>query len=320
MRIAVIGLGSAGGRHARLARELGHEVIGYDPDATPPDGVGAADSLAAALAGAHAAVVASPSAMHAEHALAAIEGEVPALIEKPLATGADDARCVVAAADGGGLTCGMAMNLRFHPGPVALKRLVEEGELGRVLFARASYGYDLSLWRPDTDYREGYSARAELGGGILLDAIHEVDELLWLLGPARSVSAKLAHVSDLEIDVEDVALAALGFESGAIGTLDLNFIEPSYRRTCLVVGSEAVAEWDLVRGTVEVRGRDDRLSEHPATTEPEDAYRAELADFLNAVVSGTEPRATLAEGAAAVELVDAAKRSAAEGSRVELSG
>ena len=319
MRIAVIGLGSAGGRHARLARELGHDVVGFDPEASPPDGVEAADSLDDALADAEAAVVASPSAMHAEHALAAIEGEVPALIEKPLAAGAGDARRVIAAAEGSGLTCGMAMNLRFHAGPVALKRLVEEGELGRVLFARASYGYDLRLWRPGTDYREGYSARAELGGGILLDAIHEVDELLWLLGPARSVSAELAHVSDLEIDVEDLALAAVGFESGALGTLDLNFIEPFYRRTCLVVGTEAVAEWDWVRGTVEVRGRDDRLSELPAATEPEDAYRAELADFLDAVESGGEPRTTLAEGAAAVELVDAAKRSAAEGRRVELS-
>ena len=56
--------------------------------------------------------------------------------------------------------------------------------------------------------------RAALGGGILLDAIHELDYLLWLLGPVASVSAELDRVSDLEIDVEDTALLSLRFASG----------------------------------------------------------------------------------------------------------
>lgn len=316
----MIGLGSAGHRHARLAAQLGHRVTGYDPEASPPDGVDSVDSLGAALVDAEAAVIASPSAMHAEHALAALEAGVPTLIEKPLATSGTDARRVLAAAQGTRLCCGMAMNLRFHAGPIALKRLVEEGELGRILFARACFGQDLRLWRPGTDYRQTYSARAALGGGILLDAIHEIDELLWLLGPARSVSAELAHASDLEIDVEDLALAAVGFESGALGALDLNFFEPAYRRSCLLVGLQAVADWDWVRGTVAVRYRNEKVSEFPAATDPEDAYRAELSDFIGAVEDDRLPRTTLAEGVAAVEVVEAAKRSAAEGRRIELAG
>jgi predicted dehydrogenase len=319
MRVAVIGLGSAGGRHARLALELGHSLTGYDPEATPPPGVDASEGIEDALAGAEAAVIASPSSMHAEHALAALESGIPALIEKPLATDPADVKRVQAAAETAGVPCGMAMNLRFHPGPVALKRLVEEGKLGRIMFARASFGYDLRLWRPDTDYREGYSAQAALGGGILLDAIHEVDELLWLLGPAGSVTAELARASDLEIDVEDIALAAFRFDSGALAALDVNFLEPAYRRSCLLVGSEGVAEWVWVRETVEVRDRDGKVDELPAPAGMEDAYRAELTDFFDAVVEGRPPRTTPAEGAAAVAIVDAAKRSAAEGRRIELA-
>jgi predicted dehydrogenase len=318
MRIAVIGLGSAGARHARLALELGHAVTGYDPEAPHPPGVDGAGELEAALAGAEASVIASPSSMHAEHALAAIEAGVPVLIEKPLAIDAADGQRVLAAAEAAGVRCGMAMNLRFHPGPAALKRLVEESKLGRILFARASFGYDLRLWRPETDYREGYSAQAALGGGILLDAIHEVDELLWLLGTARSVTAELAHSSDLEIDVEDIALATIRFESGAFAALDVNFLEPAYRRSCLLVGSEAVAEWDWVRETVQVRDRHGNLEELPAPAGMEDAYRAELSDFLEAVAKDRPPRTTAAEGAAAVAIVEVAKRSAAEGRRVEL--
>jgi predicted dehydrogenase len=273
MRVAVIGLGSAGGRHARLLAELGHEIAGHDPQASPPDGVEAAASVADALTGADAAVIASPSSLHVEH---------------------------------------------FHAGPLALRRLIDQGDLGRLLFARASFGHDLRLWRPGTDYRLAYSARAELGGGILLDAIHEVDELLWLLGPARSVSAQLAHVSDLEIDVEDVALATVAFESGALGTFDLNFIEPSYRRTCLLVGEDGVADWDWTRGSVIVRDGEGGVTEMPGSTEPVDTYRAELSDFLAAVDGRGTPRTTLADGVSAMELVEAAKRSSADGARVDL--
>ena len=134
------------------------------------------------------------------------------------------------------------MNLRFHRGILGLRDLLPE--LGAVRFVRSSFGYDLRLWRPGTDYRESYSARAALGGGILLDAIHELDYLLWLLGPVASVSAELDRVSDLEIDVEDTALLSLRFESGVLGAVDLNFVEPAYRRQCVIVGSEAVASWD----------------------------------------------------------------------------
>jgi predicted dehydrogenase len=317
MRVAVVGLGSAGCRHARLTMELGHEVIGYDPEARP-DGISAAPSLEAALDGADAAIVASPSAMHAEHALAAIDAGLPTLVEKPLAVEAADARDVLTAAERSDRACGVAMNLRFHPGPLALKRLVEEGELGRVLFGRASYGYDLRRWRPGTDYRQSYSARAELGGGILADAIHEVDELLWLLGPADTVSAQLAKVSDLEIDVEDLALLELRFASGALGSLDLNFFEPRYRRSCLLAGSDAVAVWDWVRGTVEVSDGEGNVRELPAAAEPEEGYRAELEDFFAAAGGDGAPRTTIAEGLAAVEVVEAARRSSSEGRAVEL--
>lgn len=317
MRVAVIGLGSAGSRHARLAAELGHEVTGYDPEVNP-EGISSAPSLEAVLDGADAAIVASPSAMHAEHALAAIDAGIATLVEKPLAANAAAAREVVEAADRSGRPCGVAMNLRFHPGPLALKRLVDEGGLGRVLFARASFGYDLRRWRPGTDYRQSYSARAELGGGILADAIHEVDELLWLLGPADAVSAQLAHVSDLEVDVEDLALLELQFSSGALGALDLNFFEPSYRRSCLLAGSDAVAEWNWVRGTVEVRDGEGGLRELAVAAEAEDGYRAELEDFLEAVANGGVPRTTIAEGLAAVEIVEGARRSSSEGRSIEL--
>ena len=158
-------------------------------------------------------VVASPSSLHASQTLAALDRGRPVLVEKPMTTSVEDAETLVAAAESSGVTAAVAMNLRFHPAVVELKQLIDTGTLGRVCLVQASFGYDLRLWRPQDDYRRSYSARDELGGGIVFDAIHELDYLQWLLGPVASVTAQTGRVSDLELDVEDVAVAALRFDS-----------------------------------------------------------------------------------------------------------
>jgi predicted dehydrogenase len=318
VKVAVIGLGSAGTRHARNLLEQGHDVIGFDPVSDPPAGATRAPSAEEAIEAAEAVVVASPSSLHAAQSCSALERRRPVLIEKPLATTIADAEQVVAAAAGARVVAAVAMNLRFHPGVVELKGLIDTGALGRILFAQASFGYDLRLWRPQDDYRKSYSARAELGGGVLLDAIHELDYLLWLLGPVASVSAETGHVSELEIDVEDVAVAALRFGSGALATVDLNFFEPSYRRACVVVGSDSVARWDWGQGTVTITrdGTDDEIVD--ARCDVADTYRAVLADFLAAVSEGVGERTPAEDGLAALQVAAAMKRSAETGHRIAL--
>jgi predicted dehydrogenase len=312
VRIAVLGLGSAGARHARLLGELGHEVVGWDPVAASDVG-----SASEAVLASDAVVVASPNSSHADQALLAIEHGRPVLVEKPLAATAAAAREVAAAAASSGVVCAVAMNLRFHPGVLELKRLADSGSLGRLLFARVSFGFDLRQWRPATDYRESYSARADLGGGIVLDAIHEIDYLLWLLGPAQSVSGEVVHVSDLEIDVEDMATATTRHASGAVGQVDLNFFEPSYRRGCVLVGSSAVAEWSW-EGGVTLRDAD---GERQLVSGPADlmaTYRAELEDFVAAARGERPPAVAAADGAAALAVAEAIKESSRAGCRVDL--
>jgi predicted dehydrogenase len=311
VKVAVLGLGSAGSRHARNLLELGHEVTGFDPVSEPPAGAARSPSVEAAIEAADAVVVASPSSLHAAQALAALERRRHVLVEKPLATTVPDAERVVAAADSAGVVAAVAMNLRFHPGVVELKRLIDEGALGRIMLAQASFGYDLRLWRPQDDYRLSYSARADLGGGVVFDAIHELDYLLWLLGPVASVTAETDHISGLEVDVEDIALAILRFDSGVLATVDLNFFEPVYRRGCLLVGSRAVARWDWSRGSVTVSREGEAELVTVVRCDISATYRSVVADFVAAVEHSTDPKTTDVQGLEDVRLATAVKRAAA---------
>jgi predicted dehydrogenase len=319
LRVAVLGLGSAGSRHCRNLVELGAEPIAWDPDDSRevPDGTRRVSSAAEAFELAEAAIIASPSSHHAEQAIDAIDAGLPTLVEKPLATTAPDADRVATQAKERAVACGVAMNLRYLPALAALKGLVEVGELGTIMRARLWFGYDLRRWRTSQDYRDSYSAKAELGGGIVLDAIHELDYLCWLLGPAASVAATTGRVSSLEIDVEDSASAVIELASGAIATVDLDFVSPVYQRGCVLTGTEGIAEWSFTDETINVMAtnggrRIDAAGDVAAT------YRAEIEDFLRAVGNRSEPSVSAAEGAAAVRLADAIKASAAEGRRIEL--
>ena len=311
VKVAVLGLGSAGRRHAENARALGHEVVGFDP-ADPST----AASMEEAIAESDAVVVASPG------------DERSPMLSRP------SRRCQPASrrwSEGAARRDRRRCGARCQSRPRRRRRLRRRDEpsvpprdpgsagpacgAGELRFARSSFGYDLRLWRPGTDYRASYSAQAALGGGILLDAIHELDYLLWLLGPVESVAAELDRVSELEIDVEDTALLSLRFASGALGAVDLNFVEPSYRRECLLVGSSAVAHWDWNRGKITVR-RVDGERTVDVTCDVQETYRAVLEDFL----AGGEPRTSAAAGVDALRVVAAARRAAAYGIRQSVNG
>ena len=93
----------------------------------------------------------------------------------------------------------------------------QEGRLGRLLAARVHFGEYLPAWHPWEDYRQGYAARADLGGGVLLTQCHSLDYLPWLVGEVESVWGFVGKLSDLEVDVDDTAEIGLRFDGRGAG-------------------------------------------------------------------------------------------------------
>src|SRR5207244_11583445 len=123
------------------------------------------------------------------------------------------------------------------------------------------------------------------------------------------------RLPNLSPDVEDVPVAALRFESGALGSVDLNFFEPAYRRGCVLVGSCAVGRGDWAQDLITVSREGTESHASDVGCDLSDTYRAELVDFLVAVARGTRPRVPALEGLAAVRLGEAIKQAAISGHR-----
>ena len=327
MNALVVGLGSIGRRHLRNLRALGlGEVWGCDPDAAAREAVRAeagghvfGDLVEALARRPEAVLVCTPTHRHLETARAALAAGAHLFIEKPIAATLDGLGAFAAEASARRRVVLVGCNMRFHPGVQALKASLETGRPRRPLYFRARFSHYLPNWRPGTDYRATYSARREEGGGILMEAVHELDYLGWLGGDVGVATAWTGRVSDLEIDSEDYALVALSFKSGAQGQIHLDYVSSHKLRGCEVVGVDATLRWtsegkapERVRVTRATATTEEILFESPAW-DGNEMYLAELRHFV-ACVEGRERPCLDAEGAGRVLELALAAREAAEAS------
>jgi predicted dehydrogenase len=153
--------------------------------------------------------------------------------------------------------------MRFHPGPAMVRRLLQDGAIGSLLSYRVHTGSYLPHWRPAQDYRKSYSASIEHGGAIL-DCIHELDLALWYAGPGKLLAAKSVPARSIDLQTEGLAEILIEHDSGALGSVHLNFMERDYRRSCVCIGSEGTIEWNFSESAVlEYRPEPGKIVRHP---------------------------------------------------------
>jgi predicted dehydrogenase len=252
--------------------------------------------------------VASPNYLHAPHALAALRAGRDVLVEKPLCLALGEADALIAAARASGARLGYAENLCFAPHYRRARELVRGGGLGRILAARQveRHGGPSSPWF--------FDARAA-GGGALMDmGCHGIAVLLWLLGPARSVRARLArrvHPGPLE----DEAWLELELANGLVATSESAWTRASGMESRLeLVGSEASLELDLLGATgLRLQRLDGSWEERVPDPLALSGYAAQLAHFVDCARLRREPELGGREGRAVLEVVLAAYASAASG-------
>lgn len=195
----------------------------------------------------------------------------------------------------------VAYNLRCHPLLVRLKSLLEDA--GGLVAANVYVGSYLPAWRPNSDYRQSYSASREQGGGALRDLSHEIDYTQWLLGSWRRLTASGGHVSDLDIDSDDAYSLLMETQRCPLITVHMNYLDRVPRREIIVNTNRHSIRVDLINNTITVDGEQEAVS-----VAQDDTYRAEHQAMLTGDV---KELCTLEEGLETVMTIEAAERAAA---------
>jgi predicted dehydrogenase len=315
MKFLIIGFGSIGRRHFRNLRALGEndilfyrtanstlpgdEIAGYPVErdldsalAHKPDGV----------------IVANPTALHLDAAIPAAWQGCHILLEKPISHTRERIPELVRAVKEQGSKILVGYQFRYHPNLLQIKQLLADQYIGRPLSFRSHWGEYLPDWHPWEDYRQSYSAREDLGGGVILTLCHNFDYLRWLFGEGDVLWSILGYDSDLEIEAEDTAEIGLEFGDRIIGSLHLNYTQIPPRHTLEIVGTRGSISWDYHQNTVQAHRKmcsgelESQLFSCPDGFNRNDLFLDEMAHFLEVINGQAEPICSLNDGISALEL------------------
>ena len=340
LRCLFAGLGGVGQRHLRNLRAiLGQDVeihayrvrgerhviddrlsLETGADVVEKYGVHVISDLDAALRLRPDAVfVTNPTSVHVDVALRAARSGSNLFLEKPLSHSLEGVGELISTVNRKGLVGFVGYQLRRHPGFVQLRSLVQSGAIGKILTASAEIGEYLPNFHPYEDYRRMYASKRELGGGVTVTQIHEIDLLYALFGMPERVFSLGGKVSNLELDVEDVASSLLEYRSGGGRLLPVrlhqDYLQRPGRRALSLIGQTGKIEWNVSDATLEWHGPKGELVERRDYTDfPRNRlFLDELSHFLECVRTGARPDIPLEDGAASLSIALALRESQATG-------
>lgn len=327
MKFLIIGCGSIGERHIRnlnslftgdilahdidtdrlrLMKEKYNSEIYYDIEEAldqKPDAV----------------LVCTPPNLHITMAMKAVHRGSHIFIEKPISNDLQGVDKFLAEAEKKKLIVSVGYNFRFHEGIKLMKNMINEGVIGKVLSAKAEFGQYLPDWRPWQNYKESYTARKDLGGGIILDGSHEIDYICWLLGEVKEIFCFADKLSNLDVSVEDTSEILLKFKNDVIVEIHLDFIQRDYSRNCKIIGENGTITWDYTEDIVKLYTvNTKKWKTFPIKMKKHDMYIQEMKHFLDCINGKTKPIVDGITAKKVLEMALAAKKSAETGKVIKL--
>jgi predicted dehydrogenase len=338
-RLIIAGLGLVGRRHAEAIRRLKNVELAGIVDPSDSARRYAADrglpwfgSLSEGFADQtpDGVILATPTPLHVDQGLECVAEGCPTLVEKPLATSADDARRLVDAAKDAGVPLLVGHHRRHNPLIQKAREVIESGEIGDIRTVHSTCWF----YKPDHYFDEAPWRKLKGAGPISVNLVHDVDLIRHLCGEVVSIQAQAAP-SRRGFENEDVAAAVLRFESGAIGTITVSDsvvspwsweltareypVYPSSSQSCLLVGGThgSLSIPDITLWT----HKGDRNWWNPlsATTMPRYASNPldnQIAHFADVISGEDQPLVSGQEGLRTLQVIEAIQTAARRGETV----
>lgn len=251
MNILIIGLGSIARKHIIAIKEIDEDAKIYAlrsrKTSKQESGVTNVFSYNEINDKLDFCIISNPTNEHYKTINEAIELDIPLFIEKPSLMNLDNSELLLNKINKHNILTYVALNLRFNPVIKFLKTYLEDK---RVIEANVYCGSYLPDWRPNIDYTKNYSAIAEMGGGVHLDLIHEIDYSVYLFGEPNETFSIKKRISDLKINSFDVATYNLLYDDKIVN-INLNYYRRKVKREIEIVTNNEIIKADLLNNIIE---------------------------------------------------------------------
>ncbi len=259
------------------------------------------------------AIISNPTSLHIPTCLAVAKVGCDFFVEKPLSHSEDGIKDLVAICTSKKLITMVGYQLRFHPCYKLFRKLIADQLIGNLISVHAEVGEYLPNWHKYEDYHQMYASRKDLGGGVILTQIHEMDYLYDLFGLPQRVAAIGGHLSNLTIDVEDTAdvLLEMAFMGKPLPvSLHMDYIQQPPSRGCKVIGESGKITMDLsgLKVILEIPGKEKEIHDFSGF-ERNQLFIDEIDHFFDCVVNRQTPMTTISNGYNSLKIALAVKQS-----------
>ncbi len=256
-------------------------------------------------------IVSTPPSQHISVALAAARKGCNLFIEKPLSDNLNGVAELIDISEKKKIVIFMGFNFRFQYGLRKVKTFLKENTIGRIVSARAEFAHYLPDWHPGENYRKNYSARKILGGGSILDAIHEIDYIRWLLGEVGEIFCFSEKISDLDIDTEDIAEIVMRLKTNQIISIHMDYVRRIYNRSCEIIGEKGIINWNFQERTVRLYSLKNKTWQiFHKKEDTNEMYLEEMKHFILCLQGKARPEVNIFDGKRNLEIALAARKSA----------
>lgn len=252
MNILIVGLGSIGKKHVLAINKIRPDARIYavrsDQNASAVSGVNSFYSFDEVSFIPDLIIISNPTLFHEESIRRCLTFRSPIFIEKPALLDLTNASLLIEEVRESNVITYVGCNMRFHPALKFFKEFLSTSAL-RINEVNIYCGSYLPDWRPGRNFRTVYSSMAELGGGVHLDLIHELDYCVWLFGEPEETRAVKRSVSSLNIDSIDYAQYNLSYPKFNVD-IKLNYYRRDPKREIEILTEDDTIIADLIANRV----------------------------------------------------------------------
>ena len=248
--ILIVGYGSIGKRHFKnISKILDAKIIVLTKQKNLPElqknNVHVVNSLKEALSyNPDIGFVTNETSLHVDTAIKLANNGMNLFLEKPLSHSMKNVNKLQKIIKKKKLITQIGCHMRFHPCIRKIKNILEKNSLGRILSVDIESSSYLPDWHPYEDYRFGYAARDDLGGGISLTSIHEIDLLYWFFGMPQKVFSIIGKFSDLKVKTDDLSVMTFLLKNKIVGEVHLDYFQRPEFKSCKIKGVKGTLYWD----------------------------------------------------------------------------
>jgi predicted dehydrogenase len=249
LKIAVVGYGSIGRRHVENLLSIPNIKIIICTkqmiDNPSPKKIRIVSSISDCLKEKpDAGIIANVTNLHVRTAIKLANAGVDLFIEKPLSGSLNGIKDLLDIIRKKKLITQMGCQMRFHKCIKKIKELISSNQVGKILSVKVECGSFLPDWHPYEDYSKSYAARRDLGGGVVLTCIHEIDYLYWMFGDVTEVFSITGKFSNLKISTDDLSASVIKFKNNVVAELHLDYFQKPSFRSCKIIGTKGMIYWD----------------------------------------------------------------------------